>query len=198
MKFKLTRVALATMSLLPLLTACGENGDSGNPVVDNNTDNTSKVQSLEVRAIDGYLEGARVWLDVNGNYKLDEGEPSAITGADGVAKLDVSALGAKSSQYTLLVEAIAGQTIDSDTPESPITQGFVMSAPAGYTVITPLSTLVQQKIAGGASKSEAEDAVKSLLQQPDLNPASDYIAQRKSVAAGQAKAMTRLLPATAT
>ena len=107
MKFKLTRVALATMSLLPLLTACGENGDSGNPVVDNNTDNTSKVQSLEVRAIDGYLEGARVWLDVNGNYKLDEGEPSAITGADGVAKLDVSALGAKSSQYTLLVEAIA-------------------------------------------------------------------------------------------
>lgn len=142
MKFKLSRVALTTMSLLPLLTACGDTENSGSKPTDN-TDNQPKVQTLDVRAIDGYLQGAKVWLDVNSNSLLDDGEPNALTKAGGIATLDVTALGTKSADYPLMVEVIAGQTIDESAPETEIKQGYVMTAPAGYTIITPLTTLVQ-------------------------------------------------------
>ena len=118
MKFKLSRVALTTMSLLPLLTACGENETPAD-----NTDNQPKVQTLDVRAIDGYLQGAKVWLDVNSNSLLDDGEPNALTKAGGIATLDVTALGTKSGEYPLMVEVIAGQTIDESAPETEIKQG---------------------------------------------------------------------------
>ena len=70
MTLKLSRIALTTMSLLPLLTACGGA---------DNKDYEPKEKSLEVRAIDGYLQNAEVWLDLNGNFQLDSGEPSAIS-----------------------------------------------------------------------------------------------------------------------
>ena len=187
MKLKLSRVALTTMSLLPLLTACGGA---------DNKDYQPKEKTLEVKAIDGYLRGAIVWLDVNGNNLLDSDEPHALTTAGGRAALDVTALGTKSGEYPLMVEVIAGQTIDESAPETEITQGYVMTAPAGYKVITPLTTLVQLQILAGKTQAQAEAAVKKMLQQ-DIAPSVDYIEKDKPVTAGQAATLVRLLPVTA-
>ena len=135
MKLKLSRVALTTMSLLPLLTACGGS---------DNKDDQPKEKTLEVTAIDGYLQNALVWLDVNGDGLPDTtNEPNARTGADGKATLDVSAV-TNPGQYRLLVKAIANETVDLE--RGTVTRDYTMSAPAGVSVVTPLSTLVDLKM----------------------------------------------------
>ena len=113
MKLKLSRVALTTMSLLPLLTACGGA---------DNKDYQPKEKTLAVKAIDGYLNGALVWLDLNRNNLLDSNEPSATTGAGGLAVLDVSSLKEPSKNFPLMVQVIANKTIDESSPATPITQ----------------------------------------------------------------------------
>ena len=92
------------------LSACG-GGSSSSPSENPRSDN------LQVTAIDGYLRYAQVWLDLNGNWQLDANEPSAISGANGKALLDVSAI-EDPSAYPLVVANIAGQTVDEDTISS--------------------------------------------------------------------------------
>ena len=72
------RISVLAMAVA-MAVGCGGGGGG--------EDSAPAPQSLEVTAIDGYLSGAQVWLDVNGNKALDEGEPSAITDATGKAPL---------------------------------------------------------------------------------------------------------------
>lgn len=166
MKLKLSRVALTTMSLLPLLTACGGA---------DNKDYQPKEKTLEVKAIDGYLKNAQVWLDLNGNGLLDSNEPTATTGAGGKAVLDVSSLKEPTSKFPLMVRAIAGKTVDESAPDTALTADFVMSAPAGYKVITPLTTLVQLQVKAGSSLANAESNVLALLEQKTGSLSTDYL-----------------------
>ncbi len=69
--------SLISVGVSLALVACGGGGggDSGdNPV-------TPPVQKMAIsgKAIDGYVQGATAYLDLNFNRKLDEGEPSAVT-----------------------------------------------------------------------------------------------------------------------
>ena len=185
MKLKLSRVALTTMSLLPLLTACGGA---------DNKDYEPKEKSLEVRAIDGYLQNAEVWLDLNGNFQLDSGEPSAITSSGGKATLDVRSLKVKSKNYPLMVRAIAGKTIDESNPGTPIASDFVMAAPAGYNVITPLTTLVQLQVKAGKTLADAESNVLSMLGQTGVALNADYIANQNTILTQLAAVLVQLLP----
>jgi len=123
------RVILTTTTFL--LVACGGGSGSGS--------NSSNNSTYSVTAIDGYLQNAEVWLDLNENFQLDTDEPNALSGEGGVAILNVVGL-ANPEQYPVVVRAITGQTIDED--QGLVTTGYVMSAPAGETAITPLSTLV--------------------------------------------------------
>ncbi|WP_242507178.1 hypothetical protein [Vibrio vulnificus] len=43
----------------------------------------SSSNSYSVTAIDGYLQNAQVWLDLNKNFIWDANEPRATTGAGG-------------------------------------------------------------------------------------------------------------------
>ncbi|EGR0595366.1 hypothetical protein [Vibrio cholerae] len=115
---------------------------------DNPTVNSSPQSSLSVTVIDGYLVDALVWLDINNNYQLDEVEPRARTNAKGVAQLDLNSV-INPEQYKILVHAVSGQTKDigtgNDIPTI-IQQDFMMSAPSGISVVTPLTTLVEQRM----------------------------------------------------
>ena len=104
------------------------------------SESSSSASSYSVTAIDGYLQNAQVWLDLNSNFMLDAGEPTAITGAGGQATLDVSGIPNPES-YPVVVRAIKGETIDEDTGTE-VVSDYVMSAPAGQQDVTPLSTLV--------------------------------------------------------
>ncbi|MGF1722031.1 hypothetical protein L4D20_18540 [Vibrio kyushuensis] len=116
-----------------------ENVSSGSPSP--TAPNTEPTETYTVKAIDGYLQNALVWLDIDNDCLLDEGEPSGLSGVGGVIALDVSNV-LNPEQYPVVVHAIAGQTIDEDSDGTPITTGYVMSAPAGEINVTPLSTMV--------------------------------------------------------
>ncbi|MCE0558503.1 MSCRAMM family adhesin SdrC, partial [Motilimonas sp. E26] len=105
-------------------------------------------------AIDGYLKGAIVWLDLNRNFTLDADEPNATSGDGGKVLLDISGISGKATDYPLMVKAIKGVTIDEDTNQV-INRDYIMAAPAGVQEITPLSTLVLQEMEQGTTQEQA-------------------------------------------
>ena len=89
--------------------------------------------------IDGYIEGAQVFLDINGNMVWDEGlEPVATTDAQGAYSFSTAANPADYSVVALGgVDVTTGAEID------------VLLAPIGVTYVTPISTLVEYGVRAG-------------------------------------------------
>ena len=151
---KLNKISLALgLASAVVLSGCGGGSSSSSD------SGSSGSSTYSVKAIDGYLKGALVWLDIDGDFVLDDNEPSATSGDGGVANLDVSNV-SNPGQYAVVVKAIPGQTIDEDN--GPVSTGYVMSAPAGETNVTPLSTLVhvtlKQTTDDDATEEEIEQA----------------------------------------
>lgn len=113
------------------LAACGGGGGSG----------PAPTVAVAGVAVDGYLNNAIAFLDLNGNERLDAGEPSARTNARG--EFSLSATAEQKASASVVVQAIAGETIDMDQPNTPLTAGMTLVAPAGKPeVVSPLSTWV--------------------------------------------------------
>ncbi len=91
-------------------------------------------------AIDGYLVNATVFQDVNDNGIFDSGEPNTTTDAQGNY-----AIALDPSNPTAKLVSIGGT--DSSTGQ-PFTG--TLTAPAGSTVISPLTTLVQSLVEANA------------------------------------------------
>ena len=123
----------------------------------------AETTKYSVTAIDGYLRNARIWLDLNGNYVLDDGEPNAISGEGGVADLDVTNVD-NPEQYPVVVQAISGQTIDEDEPDVTVSDDYMMSAPPGEKDVTPLSTLVHVLIDQNTTDSDDAAAIEAAKQ----------------------------------
>lgn len=190
MKQKQLVIALGLTTSLGLV-GCG-GGDSGggaNP--------PTPTTSYSVKAIDGYLNGAIVWLDIDGDFVKDANEPSTTSGSGGNAILDISSLlndddpnNDDPSKYAVVVRAIKGKTVDEDTNKV-VAADYVMSAPAGQTNVTPLSTLVHVEIERGDSADEAAAAQKiaDQLGIPADDVLGDYIEDDNDEAAVGAKAL---------
>ncbi|MFE8072716.1 hypothetical protein QQM79_16790 [Marinobacteraceae bacterium S3BR75-40.1] len=165
---------LAFFSLLgsmALLTACSESKSTQFPKAESHITDGVKNQApgeYRGRALDGYLQDAVVWLDMNENGQwdtftlevLDEDgqtrverqfpEPHAMTSEGGQFVLDVSALNRdplagtdlEPSNYPLMLLAIPGRTYD-ESAESNVERGFFMMAPPGISVMSPFTTLVE-------------------------------------------------------
>ena len=156
---------------------------------------TSDVYS--VKAVDGYLRNAEVWLDINGNSLHDKNEPFVISKDGGVADLDVSGID-NPEQYSVMVKAIAGKTVDEDTVTEtnkagvPIAKPFVLSAPAGESIISPLSTLVQINMNNQMTKEEALAKVSQDLNIETSTILSDYVESNLGDVASKANAIVEL------
>lgn len=175
----LQRTILATAIALSLAACGGGDSSSGNSNGGGSTDGgttTPTQASLTGKAADGYLEGALVCLDVNENKACDSGEPSATTDENGAYTLNATQTEIDASP--LLVEVIAGTTIDSDFPGVAIEKGYSLSAPAGAVFVSPLTTLIQNEIEKGATVEESVAAVKALLG-TDSDITADYIEGKK-------------------
>ena len=84
----------------------------------------------------GPLKGATAFIDLNNNSLLDAGETSVTTLADGSYLLS-------SSTATARVVAIATDaTVDMSSGAA--VGDLTLTAPAGATMVTPLTTLVDQ------------------------------------------------------
>ena len=81
----LSVIVLAT--IIAMTAGCGTSGD-GPTIAGVGTGGTGTVSG---KVADGYLVNANVFLDKNGNYVLDVGEPSAMTDINGAYSLNIGA-----------------------------------------------------------------------------------------------------------
>ena len=65
------------------------------------------------KVADGYLANATVFLDKNGNYQLDPGEPFTTSDQNGAYVLNVAPDDV--GKYPIVAIATKGQTVDKDT-----------------------------------------------------------------------------------
>ena len=181
-------------ALTLLLAACGGGGGEGEgglPV-----DNTGTVNATDLptdvlgeansivpavtvsgRVADGYIRGATVCVDINGNDACDSDEPSAVTGEGGIYDLEVP----EGHSDKPIVAAIPAEAIDEDTGEA-VGQALVFIAPADRPeFVSPITTLVhqEQRANPALNSEEAEQAVKNFLgvDETDVSLFSDYVAQ---------------------
>ena len=170
----ITAAALLTVSLI---AGCGGSSTGSNP----------STTSVSGKVADGYIAGATVFLDRNGNYQMDAGEPSTSTDANGSYTLMVDP--ADMGKYPIVAMAIKGQTIDKDTNQT-VPNSYMLSMPAsavsgtvGSNFISPLSTLIREKMAANPNMT-FNDAMTQLRNQMNM-PASadmmsDYVAGSQS------------------
>jgi hypothetical protein len=133
---------VAPVGVLGALAAGGGGGSSGEAQTPSQPVTTSGT------VIDGYLVGATVFRDLNDNGSLDaDSEPNTLTDAQGdwTLPVDPANEGAKLISF--------GGT-DSSTGK-PFTG--VLTAPAGSTVVTPLTTLVQSYVDAQAAAGTTID-----------------------------------------
>ncbi|BCL73426.1 hypothetical protein TUMSATVNIG1_54020 [Vibrio nigripulchritudo] len=167
-----TFLKISTLSLAVALAGCGGGEGSNNGQSGSTPPSSDPTKELNVTAIDGYLRNAKVWLDLNNNFAHDINEPLATTGTGGQATLNVENISSPFS-YPVVVEAIKGTTIDEDSGAA-VTRNFLLSAPPGDLIITPLTTLLKQKIDRGSSAEQAKQAVASELQIDASSVSKDY------------------------
>ena len=134
---------LVAVASAVLLAACGGGGGPG-PL--------ASANAITGVAVDGYLQGATVFLDINRNGIADAGEPSTTTDLSGRYTLDYSGV---TGSITGLPVVVTGG-VDSDT-------GFAfagkLAAPVESArqaqVVTPLTTLVDAMVAQGLTADAA-------------------------------------------
>ncbi|MGR5321013.1 hypothetical protein [Vibrio sp. DNB22_19_1] len=133
-------------SLVSVLVGCGggssSDGDSGQSLL------------LKGKAIDGYIVGATVFLDLNLNNQLDANEPNVKTQGEGDFELSIPSKYQQCAQYVPLVVDVPEGAIDTDTPETPIEEAYQMVFPPQFALttdqdllnLTPLTSVVWKQV----------------------------------------------------
>ncbi len=137
--------ALLTIFSAGIIAGCGTSGSTTSP--------GSSTSSVSGKVADGYLVHATVFLDKNGNYQLDAGEPSAISDKDGAYTLTVDP--ADVGKYPIVAMATKGVTIDKDTGTA-VQNSYILSMPAtsitgtvSSNFISPMSTQLREMMETG-------------------------------------------------
>ncbi len=160
---------LSTLILAIFLCGCGGGGGSGGGSV-----NGVPTFGVSGFAIDGYIGNALVFLDLNKNGNFDIGEPNTTSRSDGSFLLQATEIQIKNAP--IVVQAIAGQSTDTDYPGVTIDKSYKLIAPPGSTVVTPLSTsLYYQMLSTGANKIDAIAQIQNLLNLSGVDITKDYI-----------------------
>jgi hypothetical protein len=144
------RQQLTSIALIALLTACGGGGGGS----------AGSTLTIAGAVIDGYIEGAIVCLDVNGNFSCDSTEPQSTTDSNG--KYSISYSGSTEGLHVLT--EVPATAKDKDDGGLTLTQAgktaFTLKAPAPTTSstdthVTPLSTIVSQEMISTGSNNVA-------------------------------------------
>jgi hypothetical protein len=114
------------------------------------TSNVSPSKEAGV-VVDGYIKGATLFRDLNNYGKLDAGEPTAVTGSDGKYSLDGTGGKIVVLPAGTLVNGVATGGVDISTNAA---LQKVLSAPAGATVVNPLTTIVAAKVSATATAAD--------------------------------------------
>ncbi|GAB3517476.1 hypothetical protein [Photobacterium alginatilyticum] len=163
------KIGLLAASVALALTGCGgSDSHSGNA-------NTAPGAATEavIKAIDGYLVDAEVYIDRNKDGVADSGEKlTSLTNEKGEVTIS-----AADTQFPVIVRAIAGKTYDTDKGGR-LTQTVEMTAAAGSNVVTPFTTL-----AAIENLSLPELAAKLNLSEEVIS--GDYVASKADTGVAQ-------------
>jgi hypothetical protein len=178
MKKHIVTIAAAITITAGLIAGCGGGGStSATPAAS---------ASVSGAVADGYLAGATVFLDKNGNYQLDAGEPSTTTDANGAYTLTVDP--ADVGKYPIVAMAVKGVTIDKDTNQ-PVQSSYILSMPqdsvsgtVSSNFISPMSTQIRELMATGKyTMQQAMDLMSTKLGLPaGTNMLANYMANPNS------------------
>lgn len=132
-KLQLTVISVLTLTLF----ACG-GGGSDSPEPDTPkapVNNTPVTKSYAGKVIDGYVSGATIWLDLNGDGQFnDQNEPFAISTDAGNYALELTSEQQECLPYTTTYVDVPVGAIDEDSGE--VTEAYQMSFPPS---IDPIS-----------------------------------------------------------
>lgn len=151
---KLRSSVLVISALGVALSGCGGSGSQGNETPASGNIYTGVV-------IDGPLQGATVFADINRNGVKDPGEPATVTDSNGKYTLRAPA---NIYQPPVIVD-VPATAIDADTGK-PVGKYYRLTAADGvYSVISPLSTMVRalMDVHSGLTQSDAERMVRGYL-----------------------------------
>ncbi|MDD2309690.1 MAG: hypothetical protein PHH91_08940 [Desulfuromonadaceae bacterium] len=181
-----------------ILTGCGSSGtDTTAGVGSGGTGVLAKAVTGTVA--DGYLVNATVFLDKNGNYQLDVGEPSTTTDSNGTYALNIDP--ADVGKYPIVVLAIKGITLDKDTNQT-IANSYVLSLSRDSVTgtvsnfISPMSSQIRELMETGAyaSLQQASDALSSQLELPiGTDMRGDYLQSNNTSIHTAAQNMSTLM-----
>lgn len=193
MKSNPKKINLACYSVLLFLASCGGGSDTS-------------ITQLTGSVIDGYIEGAKVCLDLNGNGSCEVSEPGATTDAKGAYTLVTTGINTTGLNVIAEIPETAKDSDDAgktlkEAGKTAYTMASTADKPA---VITPLTTLLVGKIK--TDKLSMEDATAKVLEQgglrPDTNLHEDHVAKGNEAVraaarqvAGQLQQLQASLPA---
>ncbi len=146
-KFMKSSISIVVSTLAFTMIGCSSSGDSG---VSNDIDPVTGTIFSGI-GIDGILVGSTVCLDVNQNNQCDTDEPAAITGGDGKFVLPATTFSGP-----LLLRG--GTDLSTNAPFT-----GSLKAPAGSTVVSPLTSAVQSLVESGNTPEEAQTKVKAAM-----------------------------------
>jgi hypothetical protein len=189
---------LLLIFLISILSACGGGGGSGDsltPPVIIEPPVTNNATVLSGQVADGYLVDARIFLDRNGNRRLDAGEPWTLSKAQGIFLLEVPT--GEGELYPVVAEIIAGQTIDEDQPAQTVIQSYILEAPVGrWSFISPLTSLIKAELDKNPSLSfsAAEGRVRSQLSlSSSISLSEDYVRSQEQPELDQAHRTAKIV-----
>lgn len=160
-------ILVAALLVVGIIAGCGNSGT------------TTPKTSISGKVADGYLIGATVFLDKNGNYLLDSGEPSATTDQSGGYTLLVDP--ADVGTYPIVAMATKGVTIDKDT-DTVVQNSYILSMPAAAisatfssNFISPMSSQLREMMETG-KYSTMQQAMNGLGTKLGMPPGTDLLA----------------------
>ena len=127
---------LSPLSLL-VLAACGGRSSE-----------VAQSYDISGSVVKGPLENAFVFADLNNNKSFDEGEPNARTDSSGAYSFSANVAQSK------IIAVTDETTVDNSSGAT--LSGITLSAPAGASVVTPLTTIIEE---AGVSEEELADAL---------------------------------------
>ena len=199
LKSKFSLATIGAASLL-MLAACGGGGGS----VDNAAASlpaTSSAVTIKGVVVDGAIQGATVFLDLNDNQVHDSGEPiSGVTDAAGAFVIVADGLSPAQLATAMLVTHVPETARDADdrgaTLKAAGRNGFMLMTPVSAymqaqasgangangvmpVVVSPLTTLVASEMAySGLTLAQARGSVQERLSLNGKDLMSDFVAAR--------------------
>ena len=187
-------ITSAAVMMVAIIAGCGGGGGTTAATT------VSATTTISGKVADGYLVGAQVFLDKNNNYLLDSGEPSAITGPDGTYTLVIAP--GDVGKYPVVAVALAGRTIDLDSPGQALQNSYVLCLPKDSVsgsvsnFISPMSTQVRELMETG-KYSAVQQAMEDLRLKTGMpvgtNMLSDYMASNNAAMHSAARNMVTLM-----